>query len=270
MSVWRHLVFGTDATSELAAYWLRHLHLDGLESRYPSELSAGQRQRVGLAQVLCQSPQVLLLDEPFSALDMPVRRELRRELRRLQHETGLATVLVTHDPEEAAFLSEEVIVIAGGRALQSGTSRQVWSRPASPEVARLLGIANLHHALVASAGQIDLDGMCIGANTADLAPGTAVLWSIRPEQVLVSAESDALAHADRSSLVGTLRDIADVGTAVDLFVIAGGVEIHARTPDLVDLRVGQRCFVELPPEAISLWPAPAERASATAINVLTP
>jgi ABC-type Fe3+/spermidine/putrescine transport system ATPase subunit/ABC-type sulfate transport system permease component len=271
MSVWRHLVFAADATPELAAYWLRHLHLDGLENRYPSELSGGERQRVGLAQVLCRSPQVLLLDEPFSALDLPVRRELRRELRQLQHETGLATVLVTHDPEEAAFLSDEVIVIANGHGLQSGTSRQVFSRPASPEVAQLLGIANLHHALVASPGQIDLNGVRIGANTADLAPNIAVLWSIRPERVLVSAESDAPARAGRSSLVGTLIDIADVGTAVDLFVaIAEGVEIQARTPDLVDLRVGQRCFVELPPEAISLWPAPAGRAPAIAVNVLAP
>src|SRR5208282_6818887 len=98
----------------LASYWLEHLRLEGLENRLPSELSGGQRQRVGLAQVLCRSPQVLLLDEPFSALDAPVRLELRRELRRLQRDTGLATVLVTHDPEEAAFLADQVIVISDG------------------------------------------------------------------------------------------------------------------------------------------------------------
>ncbi len=99
------------------AYWLDHLHLDGLQDRYPDQISGGQRQRVALAQALCRSPELLLLDEPFSALDAPVRLELRRELRRLQRETGLATVLVTHDPEEAAFLADEVIVISDGRAL---------------------------------------------------------------------------------------------------------------------------------------------------------
>ena len=116
----------------------------------PDELSGGQRQRVGLAQVLCRSPQVLLLDEPFSALDAPVRLELRRELRRVQRETGLATVLVTHDPEEAAFLSDELLVIARGEVLQSGPSRSIFSRPLSPEVARLVGVDNVHRGSVAS------------------------------------------------------------------------------------------------------------------------
>src|SRR5208282_6455272 len=102
LNAWEHLLFASGATPETAAYWLGHLRLDGLEDRYPSELSGGQRQRVALAQALCRSPDLLLLDEPFSALDFPVRRELRRELRRLQHETSLSTVLVTHDPEEAA------------------------------------------------------------------------------------------------------------------------------------------------------------------------
>ena len=105
---------------------------------------------MGLAQVLCRSPQVLLLDEPFSALDAPVRLELRRELRRVQRETGLATVLVTHDPEEAAFLSDELLVIARGEVLQSGPSRSVFSRPLSPEVARLVGVDNVQRGSVVS------------------------------------------------------------------------------------------------------------------------
>ncbi len=136
LSVWRQLLFAAGATPSVAAYWLTHLHLEGLENRYPSQLSGGQQQRVGLAQALCRSPGLLLLDEPFSALDAPVRRELRREVRRLQQETGLATVLVTHDPEEAAFLADEIIVLSEGHALQAGPTRQIFSRPASPEVAR--------------------------------------------------------------------------------------------------------------------------------------
>jgi ABC-type Fe3+/spermidine/putrescine transport system ATPase subunit/ABC-type sulfate transport system permease component len=259
LTVWRHLLFATDATPELAAYWLAHLHLDGLEDRYPSELSGGQRQRVGLAQVLCRSPQVLLLDEPFSALDIPVRLELRRELRRLQHETGLATVLVTHDPEEAAFLSDEVIVIANGRALQSGTSRHVFSRPASPEVARLLGIANLHHATVVSPRQIDSHGALIATDVTDLAPGSSVLWSIRPERVTVAAALDpgeSTGDALGAPLTGTISDVADVGTAVDVFItVTDDLELQARTPDLLNLTVGDRCRIVLAPDAISMWAA---------------
>ena len=255
LTVWQHLLFARSASAELAAYWLEHLRLEGLENRYPAELSGGQRQRVGLAQVLCGSPQVLLLDEPFSALDVPVRLELRRELRRLQQETGLTTVIVTHDAEEAAFLSDEVIVIADGQTLQSGTSRQVFTRPASPEVAKLLGISNLHRATVISSSQIDADGALIEVST-ELVPGTAVWWSIRPERVSVvaAADFDARPHDARPSLFGQLSDIADVGTALDLFVaITLGIEIQVRTSELIDLQVGDRCRVILPPEAISIW-----------------
>jgi ABC-type Fe3+/spermidine/putrescine transport system ATPase subunit/ABC-type sulfate transport system permease component len=264
LTVWRHLLFATGATPELASYWLHHLRLDGLEGRLPSELSGGQRQRVGLAQVLCGSPRVLLLDEPFSALDVPVRLELRRELRRLQHETGLATVLVTHDPEEAAFLSDEVVILAHGRALQSGPSRQVFSRPASPEVARLLGIANLHHGSVVASRQIDAHGARLEVDTTDIAPGTAVLWSIRPERVSLSrlADGPGPQNSPGAAVVGTLIDVADVGVAVDHFIaLADGLEIQARTGDHVGISIGERCRVDLPVDAISVWVDPESLSS---------
>jgi ABC-type sulfate/molybdate transport systems ATPase subunit/ABC-type sulfate transport system permease component len=246
LTVWRHLLFAEGATPGRAAYWLDHLHLDGLQDRYPDQLSGGQRQRVALAQALCRSPELLLLDEPFSALDAPVRRELRRELRRLQHDTGLTTVLVTHDPEEAAFLADEVIVISDGRTLQSGSTRDLFTRPSSPEVARLLGVANLHRAVVDSDGWIDAAGVRIAASTGELAPATPVLWSIRPERVTL---------LDAGGLAGSFTDIADVGTAVDLFIsIATGLEIHARTTERGGFEIGDPCRLELPNEAISVWP----------------
>jgi ABC-type sulfate/molybdate transport systems ATPase subunit/ABC-type sulfate transport system permease component len=246
LTVWQHLLFAEGATPGRAAYWLDHLHLDGLQDRYPDQISGGQRQRVAMAQALCRSPELLLLDEPFSALDAPVRLELRRELRRLQHDTGLATVLVTHDPEEAAFLADEVIVISDGRALQSGSTRDLFTRPSSPEVARLLGVANLHRAVVDSDGWIDAEGVRIAASTGELAPATPVLWSIRPERVTL---------LDTGGLPGSFIDIADVGTAVDLFIsIATGLEIHARTTERGGFEVGSPCRLELPNEAISVWP----------------
>ena len=142
LTVWQQLLFGKGSKPETASYFLERLHLTGLQDRYPDQLSGGQRQRVALAQALCRSPGLLLLDEPFSAVDTPVRQELQRELRRLQKEIGLATVLVTHDPEEAAFLADEVIVISGGSELQSGPTKELYRRPSSPQVARLLGIVN--------------------------------------------------------------------------------------------------------------------------------
>jgi ABC-type sulfate/molybdate transport systems ATPase subunit/ABC-type sulfate transport system permease component len=252
LTVWQQLLFAKGATPPKASYWLTHLRLDGLQDRYPSQLSGGQRQRVGLAQALCRSPELLLLDEPFSALDAPVRYELRRELRRLQRETGLATVLVTHDPEEAAFLADEVIVIAEGRALQSGPTRQTFTRPASPEVARLLGIPNLNRAVVVSDGWIDADGVRVAVESDDISPGTTVLWSIRPERV-------SLHPSD--GLPGTFSDIANAGAAVDLFIsLTAHLEIHARTTDDVDFLIGDSCYVQLPPEAIRLWPAATDGA----------
>jgi molybdate transport system permease protein len=267
LTVWHHLLFAQGATPELAAYWLSHLRLDGLEDRYPSELSGGQRQRVGLAQVLCGTPQVLLLDEPFSALDLPVRMELRRELRRLQHETGLATVLVTHDPEEAAFLSDEVIVIANGRALQSGASREVFTRPASPEVALLLGIANMHHAVVDSRQRIDAHGVLIAVSDTELVTGTPVLWSVRPERVSVLAapvRGELATGEESGALFATVRDIADLGVAVDLFItMSPQLELQARVDEAQGLRVGDRCRIEISPSAISLWAQPDLREEAT-------
>jgi molybdate transport system permease protein len=246
LTVWQQLLFAKGATPTKAAYWLSHLHLDGLQDRYPSQLSGGQRQRVSLAQALCRSPELLVLDEPFSALDSPVRYELRRELRRLQHETGMATVLVTHDPEEAAFLSDEVIVMSNGGSLQSDTTRQTFNRPASPEVARLLGISNLSHGILESDGWIDADGVLIAVESGDISPGTAVLWSIRPERVLLPATG---------GLAGTVTDVADVGTAVDVFIsLTLHLEIQARVVGQVDLEAGSPCHVELPTEAITVWP----------------
>jgi len=251
LTVWQQLLFAKGATPPTAAYWLSHLRLEGLQDRYPSELSGGQRQRVSLAQALCRSPELLLLDEPFSALDSPVRYELRRELRRLQNETGLATVLVTHDPEEAAFLADEVVVIADGSALQSGTTRQTFTRPASPEVARLLGISNLHRGVLESDGWINADGVRIAVEVSDISPGTAVLWSIRPERVSLLPSG---------GLTGTFTDIADVGTAVDLFIsLSTHLEIQARIVVRAEYETGDPCHVDLPSEAITVWPDEGSR-----------
>ena len=132
-------------------------------------------------------------------------------------------MLVTHDPEEAAFLADEVIVISDGRTLQAGPPRDLFTRPSSPEVARLLGTANLHRAVVDSDGWIDAAGMRIAAPTGDLAPSTPVLWSISPERVSLLGSG---------GLPGTVSDVADLGTSFELFVsLAAGLEIVARTTE---------------------------------------
>jgi sulfate transport system ATP-binding protein len=122
---------------------LRLVQLEGLAKRYPGQLSGGQRQRVALARALAVQPKVLLLDEPFGALDAKVRRELRRWLRKLHDEMGLTSVFVTHDQEEALELADRVAVMNQGKLEQVGTPEEVYDRPANPFVYHFLGNVNL-------------------------------------------------------------------------------------------------------------------------------
>jgi sulfate/thiosulfate transport system ATP-binding protein len=117
---------------------LARVQLSHLAHRHPSQLSGGEKQRVAFARALAVRPRVLLLDEPFAALDARVRRELRGWLKRLHDETHLTTLLVTHDQDEARELSDKVVVLLGGRLVQEGTPEETWSRPRTPEVASLL------------------------------------------------------------------------------------------------------------------------------------
>jgi sulfate transport system ATP-binding protein len=121
---------------------LKLVQLDWLADRYPSQLSGGQRQRIALARALAVEPKVLLLDEPFGALDAKVRKELRRWLRRLHEELNVTSIFVTHDQEEALEVADRVVVINRGQIEQSGSPREVWERPASPFVYGFLGDAN--------------------------------------------------------------------------------------------------------------------------------
>ncbi|HEY0968852.1 MAG TPA: sulfate ABC transporter ATP-binding protein [Opitutaceae bacterium] len=121
---------------------LKLIQLEQLGSRYPSQLSGGQRQRVALARALAVEPKVLLLDEPFGALDAQVRKELRRWLRQFQREIGITTIFVTHDQEEALELADEVVVMNQARIEQVGTPQEVYDHPATPFVYQFLGSVN--------------------------------------------------------------------------------------------------------------------------------
>jgi molybdate transport system permease protein len=241
-TVWQQAVFGVHADPARAAWWLRTLHLDDLLDRLPEQLSGGQRQRVSLARALAGDPQVVLLDEPFSALDAPVRAELRRELRRLQREVNLSTVLVTHDPEEAAMLADEILVVSDGQVLQSGRCRDVYQRPASAQVGRLLGIDNLFEGV---AGAIPV--------ATDLPAGTRLLWQVPPEALRVRRQPSTPGAVDLGP--GRVTDIVDLGRSVEVVVaVASGVELRAITLDVPDLSVGDACRVETDAVAVSVWP----------------
>ncbi len=122
---------------------LKLVQLDGLDRRHPNQLSGGQRQRVALARALAVEPKVLLLDEPFGALDARVRKELRRWLRRFHDDIHLTTIFVTHDQEEALEIADEVVIMNQARVEQVGTPQEVYDRPASPFVYQFLGNVNV-------------------------------------------------------------------------------------------------------------------------------
>jgi molybdate transport system permease protein len=269
-TVWQQAVFGVDADPARAAWWLQTLHLDGLLDRLPEQLSGGQRQRVSLARALAGDPRVVLLDEPFSALDAPVRAELRRELRRLQREVNLSTVLVTHDPEEAAMLADEIMVVSDGQVLQSGTCRDVYQRPASAKIGRLLGIDNLFEGAAGADGVLlagrDLGpavpggGVPVGLATG-LPTGARLLWQVPPEAVRVrSGPSPSGGNGSTVDLgPGRVTDIIDLGRTVEVVVLlSSGIELRARTLEVPDLSVGAACRVETDRGAVSVWPEPAE------------
>ncbi|HET8978017.1 MAG TPA: ATP-binding cassette domain-containing protein [Solirubrobacteraceae bacterium] len=245
-TVWQQATFAVDADPALAAWWLDRLGLDGLENRFPHELSGGQQRRVALARALARSPSLLLLDEPFSALDAPVRERLYRDLRRLQREVGLSTVLVTHDPAEAALLADDIIVLDGGHALQQGPAAGVFARPGSTEVAALLGIPNTRTGIVLRPGWIVSHGTELAAGTGDLASGTAVQWTIRPEAVRI----------DPAGAYGaTVLDSVALVVSHEVTVGLGELELTIRTASDPALAVESNCRIDIPAEAMTLWPA---------------
>lgn len=260
LNVWQQVTFGVSADPGVAHHWLVRLGIAELSRRRPHELSGGQRQRVALARALACEPDLLLLDEPFSSLDAPVRDELRRELRRLQREVGIATVVVTHDPEEAALLAEEVIVLAEGRVRQAGTRAAVFERPASPEVARLLRIDNLKSGRILGPGRIHTEGVELVGIASRAEAGTEVMWCVRAEHVSLLP----LAEGGSDGYPGSISEVFDLGVWREVTVrLDGGLTLTARTVDGRDLAPGRRCRVGLPPGDITVW-AHAGEATLTA------
>ncbi|WP_428145695.1 sulfate/molybdate ABC transporter ATP-binding protein [Delftia acidovorans] len=168
---------------------LKLVQLDWIAERFPSQLSGGQRQRIALARALAVEPKVLLLDEPFGALDAKVRKELRRWLRRLHDELHVTSIFVTHDQEEALEVADRVVVINQGRIEQEGTPQQVWDNPATPFVYGFLGDVNLFKGR-ASDGRVYLDdGTQLDSHDAKGASDSKAFAYVRPHDLEVERYS---------------------------------------------------------------------------------
>jgi sulfate transport system ATP-binding protein len=185
---------------------LELVQLDWLATRYPHQLSGGQRQRIALARALAIEPKVLLLDEPFGALDAKVRRELRRWLRRLHDEIHLTSVFVTHDQEEALEVADRVVLVNHGRIEQVGAPGEVYDHPATPFVYQFLGNVNLFEGRI-SRGMAEVSGRRLAAPEHDSAVDALATAYVRPHDIDISVQkidSAVSAIVDHSVALGSV------------------------------------------------------------------
>ena len=187
---------------------LNLVQLSWLHDRYPSQLSGGQRQRVALARALAVEPKVLLLDEPFGALDAKVRKELRRWLRRLHDEIHVTSIFVTHDVEEALEVSDQVVVMNEGKVEQVGTPDEVYEQPASPFVYNFLGSVNVFHTRVHE-GRAAIGPLEVAAPEHPNAQEQKGAGYVRPHDIDIVREQNGTAL-----IAATIRHVHPVGPMV--------------------------------------------------------
>jgi len=186
------------------------VQLDWLADRFPSQLSGGQRQRIALARALAVEPKVLLLDEPFGALDAKVRKELRRWLRRLHDDLHVTSIFVTHDQEEALEVADRVVLMNQGKVEQIGSPQEVWDHPASPFVYGFLGDVNLFHGR-AHEGEVHVEGIRIDSPEHSDAQDAKAFAYVRPHDLEVQRYSPQspkgegiVARLDRAIVIGPI------------------------------------------------------------------
>lgn len=194
MNVWNNIEYGLKNISDSEkkkriSYMLQFFNIEHFADHYPEELSGGQKQRVALARALAPQPEILLLDEPFSALDMIIRIQLRKKIKSIQHEFNLPILFITHSPQEAFTIADKIIVYHNGSVQQIGTPENVFYHPCNTEVAKLVGVTNIFKAakIIKKVGneyvllQTDYAKLIVLNSSFD--NNENVFWGIRPENV---------------------------------------------------------------------------------------
>jgi spermidine/putrescine transport system ATP-binding protein len=254
LSVWENVAFGLkmdklpkDKIAERVSEMLALVQLSDVGGRKPSQLSGGQQQRVALARALAKSPQVLLLDEPLSALDLKLRRGMQGELKRIQHQTGITFVFVTHDQEEALSLGDRIAVFENGRPAQVGTPEEIYRHPVNRFVADFIGDTNFITADVES--EAGKSRIAIGGQRFDVeAPaGQTVTVAIRPENIAVGAPGPG-------KIDGKLAELTYMGTDLRCSVeLPDGQALRVRiSPPFPQLTPGGPVGIGIPADAIAV------------------
>jgi putative spermidine/putrescine transport system ATP-binding protein len=260
MTVQQNVAFGLRlrkvSNTERDRRALEMLELVGLDSqaaRYPHQISGGQQQRVALARALAIEPQVLLLDEPLSALDAKVRAQLRDQIRRIQLEIGITTLFVTHDQEEALAIADRVGVMQAGRIEQLAPPTDVYSRPATAFVAEFVGLSNRLAGTV-SGSTVTVRGRDLPLVDSSTPPGQ-VTALIRPEAVTLATDSSG----ETGPLTGTVIATTFLGATSRVTVDLGDVTIMAQltTADASGLPAGSRVTLTIRPDPVLVSASPA-------------
>ena len=237
---------GSDERRRRAGEMLELVGLSEVAGRYAHQLSGGQQQRVALARALAIQPQVLLLDEPLSALDAKVRAQLRDEIRRIQLEVGITTLFVTHDQEEALAIADRVGVMKEGRIEQLGPPTEIYSRPATSFVAEFVGLSNRLAGTV-SGSTVTVRGRDLPLVDLSTPPGPATAL-VRPEAVTLASSS-----TDESGpLTGTVIAVTFLGATSRITVDLGDTTILAQLPtsDATALSAGSRVTLAIRPDPV--------------------
>ena len=247
LNIFENVAFGLRARKfpldEVESRVNRRLEMLGLQEmadRLPHQLSGGQQQRVALARALVNEPQVLLLDEPMSALDARLRAQVQVELRRLQRKLGQTFILVTHDQAEALVVSDRLAVMSQGRIIQFGTPKEVYEQPKTRFVAEFLGAANLIQGRRLNQGvETDIGFFHLNAHpTWDHGP-----VAIRPERIRITANPP-----EKNAVKVQVREAIYRGTNLDLWCEPGPLRV--RTTAEHNYEPGQEVWLELPPEGL--------------------
>lgn len=277
LSVRENVLFGLSArgyppgnTAARLDHWADLLELGSvLRRKDPSTLSGGERQRVALARALVTEPRVLFMDEPFSALDVPLRKRVQAEFRNLQRRLGLTVVQVTHDPEEAFLMADRMAIVMGGRIEQTGKPADLYNRPSNLQVARFLMLQNLFPATVGSVTaqgyrEVTLQGNATVlevAEAGDWPAGSTVVVGIRPEEVIL-LRPDRAPDKDRQRnvMLGVVDSWTDLGhyRLVRLWVSGLWVDawVNIRAAREYPMEPGREVWFHVRPWSLCLLPLP--------------
>ncbi len=250
LNVYENIAFGLrvkkrpeSEIKEKVAEMLKLVNLTGLDKRHIDTLSGGQQQRVAIARAIANHPKVLLLDEPLAALDLKLRKDMQKELKKIQRQLGITFIFVTHDQEEALTMSDRVVVMDGGKIQQVGTPQDIYNEPKNAFVADFIGESNIVDGCMIQDFDVEFSGARFECLDKGFAPNEQVDVVVRPEDVDIVAP-------EKGMLTGMVTSVAFLGVHYEIIVDIGGFKWMIQTTD--EHFVGNQVGLFIEPDAIHI------------------